>query len=138
VRRQRILTWMPGTFNIHITYPNGLIHSICGFATPIGDNRIQRIQFAYRNDTELEAPAENVAAFDLRVQSEDKRLLETLEADFPLSPQAEAQMAMDRAGLMLRQRLVKLILAHDPNADLVRAELAAQVNDSLRLVNAAA
>ena len=34
-RRQQILTWMPGSFNIHITYPNGLIHSICGFATPI-------------------------------------------------------------------------------------------------------
>jgi phenylpropionate dioxygenase-like ring-hydroxylating dioxygenase large terminal subunit len=124
VRRQRILTWMPGSFNIHITYPNGLIHSICGFATPIGDNQIQRIQFVYRNDTEAQAPAADVAAFDLKVQSEDKRLLETMEADFPLSPHAEAQMAMDRAGLMLRQRLVKLILDHDPNKQLLRAELA--------------
>jgi phenylpropionate dioxygenase-like ring-hydroxylating dioxygenase large terminal subunit len=124
VRRQRIQTWMPGSFNIHITYPNGLIHSICGFATPIGDDRIQRIQFVFRNDTEADAPAANVAAFDLKVQSEDRRLLETTEADFPLSPQAQAQMAMDRPGLMLRERLVRLILDHDPNADLVRAELA--------------
>ena len=68
----------------------------------------------------------------------DKRLLETLEADFPLSPHAEAQMAMDRAGLMLRQRLVKLILAHDPNADLVRAELERDGDPALRLVDAAA
>ncbi len=136
VRRQRILTWMPGTFNIHITYPNGLIHSICGFATPIGDNRIQRIQFVYRNDTEAQAPAADVAAFDLRVQSEDKRLLETMEADFPLSPHAEAQMAMDRAGLMLRQRLVKLILDHDPNKQLLRAELA-EPEASVKLADAA-
>lgn len=136
VRRQRILTWMPGTFNIHITYPNGLIHSICGFATPIGDNRIQRIQFVYRNDTEAQAPAANVAAFDLKVQSEDKRLLETMEADFPLSPHAEAQMAMDRAGLMLRQRLVKLILDHDPNTHLLRAELS-ESDAALKLADAA-
>ncbi|MDB5804131.1 MAG: iron-sulfur cluster-binding protein Rieske family [Betaproteobacteria bacterium] len=138
VRRQRILTWMPGTFNIHITYPNGLIHSICGFATPISDSQVQRIQFVFRNDSEADAPAENVAAFDRRVQAEDKRLLETMEADFPLSPHAEAQMAMDRAGLMLRQRLVKLILAHDPNADLVRAELERDGDTALRLVDVAA
>jgi phenylpropionate dioxygenase-like ring-hydroxylating dioxygenase large terminal subunit len=123
-RRQRILTWMPGAFNIHITYPNGLIHSICGFATPIDDGHIQRIQFVFRNDAEADAPAASVAAFDRKVQSEDRRLLETMEADFPLSPHAEAQMAMDRPNLLLRERYVKLILAHDPNADLVRAELA--------------
>jgi len=122
-RRQKILTWMPGSFNIHITYPNGLIHSICGFATPIADDRIQRIQFVFRNDTEADAPAESVAGFDRRVQGEDRRLLETMAADFPLSPHAEAQMAMDRAGLMFRRRLVDLIERHDPNAHLVRAEL---------------
>ncbi len=129
---------MPCAFNIHITYPNGLIHSICGFATPIGDNQVQRIQFVYRNDSEEDAPGEGVAAFDRKVQSEDKRLLETMEADFPLSPQAEAQMAMDRAGLMLRERLVALILEHDPNAHLVRAELAlAAGGEPLRLARSA-
>ena len=64
-----------------------------------------------------------MAGFDRRVQGEDRRLLETMDADFPLSPHAEAQMAMDRAGLMFRQRLVALIEKHDPNAHLVRAEL---------------
>ncbi len=137
-RRQRILTWIPCAFNIHITYPNGLIHSICGFATPIGDQQIQRIQFVYRNDSEVDAPAAGVAAFDRKVQGKDKRLLETMEADFPLSPQAEAQMAMDRAGLMLRERLVALIFEHDPNAHLVRAELAvAAGGEALRLAKSA-
>lgn len=124
-RRQRILTWMPGAFMIEITYPTGLVHAICGFGTPIDDGTVQRIQFAFRNDTEADAPAEGVAAFDRKVQSEDRRLLETLDADFPLSPHAEAQMAMDRPGLLYRERLVRLILEHDPNADRVRAELAA-------------
>lgn len=124
-RRQRILTWMPTTFMIEITYPNGLVHSICGFATPIDAGSIQRIQFVFRNDGEADAPAVNVAAFDRKVQSEDRRLLETLDEDFPLSPFAEAQMAMDRAGLLYRERLVKLICEHDPNAESVRRELEA-------------
>lgn len=137
-RRQRIVAWVPGTFNIHITYPNGLIHSICGFATPIGDQQVQRIQFVYRNDTEADAPAAGVTAFDRKVQSEDRRLLDTMEADFPLSPQAEAQMAMDRPGLLLRERLVALLLEHDPNAQLVCAELAmAAGGEGLRLAKSA-
>lgn len=122
-RRQRILTWMPGAFMIEITYPTGLVHAICGFATPIDDAHVQRIQFVLRSDTEADAPGESVAAFDRKVQSEDRRLLETLDADFPLSPHAEAQMAMDRPGLLYRERLVKLILDHDPNAQRVRDEL---------------
>jgi phenylpropionate dioxygenase-like ring-hydroxylating dioxygenase large terminal subunit len=125
IRRQRILTWMPGAFMIEIAYPTGLVHAICGFATPIDDQHVRRIQFVFRNDTEADAPAEQVAAFDRRVQSEDRRLLETLDADFPLSPHAEAQMAMDRPGLLYRERLVALIEDHDPNAQLVRDELAA-------------
>lgn len=123
-RRQLTLTWLPGAFVLEITYPTGLVHSICGFATPIGDGKVQRIQWSFRNDTEADAPAANVAAFDRRVQSEDRRLLETMGADFPLNPRAEAHMAMDRVGLMYRERLAALILRHDPNADLVRAELA--------------
>lgn len=125
IRRQRILTWMPGAFMIEIAYPTGLVHAICGFATPIDDERVQRIQFVFRNDTEADAPAAQVAAFDRKVQSEDRRLLETLDADFPLSPHAEAQMAMDRPGLLYRERLVALISAHDPNAERLREELAA-------------
>jgi phenylpropionate dioxygenase-like ring-hydroxylating dioxygenase large terminal subunit len=124
-RRQRILSWIPGAFMIEITYPTGRVHAICGVATPIDDAHVQRIQFVFRSDTEADARAADVAAFDRRVQSEDRRLLETLDADFPLSPNAEAQMAMDRPGLLYRERLVKLILDHDPNAQLVRDELAA-------------
>jgi phenylpropionate dioxygenase-like ring-hydroxylating dioxygenase large terminal subunit len=133
-RRQRNLVWTPGAFVIEITYPTGLVHSICGFATPIDDEHSQRIQFAFRNDTEADAPAANVAAFDRKVQNEDRRLLETLEADFPLNPRAEAQMAMDRMGLIYRERLAALILAHDPNADLVRAELGVARENAPRVV----
>ncbi len=47
-------------------------------------------------------------------------------------------MAMDRAGLMLRERLVALLLAHDPTAHLVRAELAlAAGGEALRLARSA-
>lgn len=122
-RRTKILAYLPGGFSIEITYPNGVVHQIIGFATPIDDGTVRRIQFVYRNDGEAESPAENIAAFDLKVQTEDRRLLESMDADFPLNPRAEAQMPMDRPGLLMRERLARLILAHDPNAHLVRAEL---------------
>ena len=135
LRRQRVLTWLPGSFSIRIGYPNGLVHGICGFATPIDNEHVQRIQFVFRNDTEADAPAAGVAAFDLSVQREYRRLMETMEAHFPLSPHAEAQMAMDRPGLLLRQRLVALIEAHDPHAALVREELAREAAARLAAVD---
>ena len=132
-RRQRIVTWLPGGFNIHITYPNGLIHSICGFATPIDNGNVRRIQFVFRNDTEADAPAEQVALFDRTVQSEDIRLLETMDEDFPLDPRAQAHMALDRPNILYRERLVELIRAHEPNA----TALAREFGDTLPARHAA-
>ena len=124
VRRVDIRWLMPGAFTLHFTYPNGLIHAICGFATPIDDQRCRRIQIVYRSDTEADAPAASIAAFDRRVGNEDRRLLESCPADFPLDPKAEAHMIMDRPSLLMRQQLRALLRRHDPNAHLAAAELA--------------
>jgi phenylpropionate dioxygenase-like ring-hydroxylating dioxygenase large terminal subunit len=124
VRTVDIRWMMPGTFVLHFTYPNGLVHEICGFATPISENRIRRIQFAYRNDTEAEAPAEQVAAFDRSVAAEDRRMLESCDPNFILSPVLLAHMMLDRPGLVMRRVLSDLISKHDPNAELISSELA--------------
>ena len=123
VRTVDIRWLMPATFVLHFTYPNGLVHEICGFATPIDDHRVRRIQFVYRNDTEEDASAESVAAFDRAVAAEDRRMLESCDADFPLDPSEEAHMRLDRPGLVMRRRLADLIRTHDPNAGRIAAEL---------------
>jgi phenylpropionate dioxygenase-like ring-hydroxylating dioxygenase large terminal subunit len=114
------IRWLlPCTFILHFTYPTGLVHEICGFATPIDDGNVRRIQFAYRSDTEADAPAESVAAFDRSVGAEDRRMLESTDPDFPLDPRAEAHMFLDRPGLVMRELLRELIRKHDPNAALI-------------------
>jgi phenylpropionate dioxygenase-like ring-hydroxylating dioxygenase large terminal subunit len=116
VRIVDIRWMMPATFVLHFTYPNGLIHEICGFATPIDDSRVRRIQFAYRNDTEADAPAEQVATFDRAVAAEDRRMLESCDSNFVLSPVLLAHMMLDRPSLVMRRVLSDLISKHDPNA----------------------
>jgi phenylpropionate dioxygenase-like ring-hydroxylating dioxygenase large terminal subunit len=101
--------YLPGSFVLHFTYPNGLIHAICGFATPIDDGHIRRIQFVYRSDSEAEAPGEKVAEFDRSVAAEDRRMLESCDPYFPLDPAEEAHMLLDRPGLLMRRLLAQLI-----------------------------
>ena len=116
VRRVSITWTWPATFQLEFTYPNGLVHAICGFATPMDDRNSRRIQWCYRSDTEAEAPAANVAAFDRGVGQEDRAILESCPADFPLDPSQEAHMILDRPSLLMRQLLRQLLREHDPNA----------------------
>jgi phenylpropionate dioxygenase-like ring-hydroxylating dioxygenase large terminal subunit len=123
VRTVDIRWLMPATFVLHFTYPNGLVHEICGFATPIDDGHIRRIQFVYRNDSEDDASADSVAKFDRSVAAEDRRMLESVDTNFVLSPVLLAHMMLDRPGLQMRRQLSKLLSEHDPNAALAAAEL---------------
>jgi phenylpropionate dioxygenase-like ring-hydroxylating dioxygenase large terminal subunit len=125
VRKMEIRWLMPSSFILHFVYPNGLVHAICGFATPIDDRRCRRMQFVYRNDSEADAPGENIAAFDRQIGAEDLRILRTIPPGFPLDPRAEAHMALDRPNLEMRRVLRDLLRAHDPNAHLAADELAA-------------
>jgi len=131
VRTVDIRWMMPGTFVLHFTYPNGLVHEICGFATPIDDKRIRRIQFAFRNDSEQDAPAEQVAKFDRSVIAEDRRMLESCDPNFVLSPVLLAHMMLDRPGIAMRRVLSDLISKHDPNAALIASELVGAADPEL-------
>jgi phenylpropionate dioxygenase-like ring-hydroxylating dioxygenase large terminal subunit len=124
VRTVDIRWTMPGTFILKFTYPNGLVHQICGFATPIDDERSRRIQFVYRSDTESDAPGDAIGAFDRSVGQEDRLILESCGGDFILNPALMAHMATDRPNLIMRRVLSDLISNHDANADLVSTELA--------------
>ena len=108
-------TWfLPFSRCMRITYPTGLKHIIFTGATPIDDRRSQVVQFVFRNDTEAEAPAANVIAFDRQVTIEDRGILEQCDHDVPLSVQngEEFHMLADKPGLEMRRQLKALLDAH--------------------------
>ena len=113
VRHMRARWYLPFGRKLQITYPNGLVHSIVTYATPIDDRSSQVVQFCFRNDTEAEAPAETVNAFDRKVTMEDKFILESTDGDVPLEqPGFEYNMASDRPGILMRQMLRSLLERH--------------------------
>jgi phenylpropionate dioxygenase-like ring-hydroxylating dioxygenase large terminal subunit len=114
VRHMRNKWFMPFIRKLHITYPNGLEHAIVTCATPVEDDAIQVCQWAYRNDTEADAPAQGIIAFDRQVTHEDAAVLATTDYDTPLHAASgeERHMSADQPGLMMRSMLLALLAKH--------------------------
>lgn len=111
--RTNLMTWyMPFCRTLQITYPNNLIHLIFTAATPIDDSTSQIVQFCLRNDTEAEAKASDIVAFDRAVTLEDKAVLEATDYDAPLDLSKEQHMASDKPGILMRHKLAALLKAH--------------------------
>ncbi|MGA7936899.1 MAG: aromatic ring-hydroxylating dioxygenase subunit alpha [Kovacikia sp.] len=105
-------TWfMPFIRTLKITYPNGLTHLIFTAATPIDDSSSQLVQFCLRNDTEADATAASVIAFDRTVTLEDQAILEGTDYDVPLSISKEQHMPSDKPGIVMRHKLASLLKA---------------------------
>jgi phenylpropionate dioxygenase-like ring-hydroxylating dioxygenase large terminal subunit len=110
--RTRVATWWaPCCRKLHITYPNGLQHIIFSACTPLADKRILFTQFCIRNDSEADIPAADAIAFDRRVTTEDRVILEATRADVPIMPgeTPEQGMPQDRAGNMARRKLRHIV-----------------------------
>jgi phenylpropionate dioxygenase-like ring-hydroxylating dioxygenase large terminal subunit len=113
VRLMRARWYMPFLRKLRITYPNGLVHTIVTGATPIDDASSMIVQFVYRNDSEADAPAEKVIAFDRVVTGEDREILESTDWDVPLDQTGlEMNMPSDRPGVTMRRHLRALIARH--------------------------
>ncbi len=107
-------TWyVPFSRTLKITYPNGLMHLIFTAATPVGDRTSQIVQFCIRNDSEADASAESIIAFDRQVVNEDKLVLESTDYDTPVDVAAEQHMPSDQPGIVMRRQLAALIKAHE-------------------------
>ncbi len=104
--------FMPFARTLKIQYPNGLIHLIFTAYTPIDDRSTQVVQFCLRNDTEADAKAADIIAFDRQVTQEDRVVLESTDYDAPLSLAEEQHMASDKPGILMRHRLAALLKAH--------------------------
>lgn len=108
--RTNDMTWyLPFIRTLQITYPNGLIHLIFTAATPINDRTSQIVQFCLRNDTEADAKAAEIIAFDRAVTLEDREVLESTDYDTPLDLTAEQHMASDQPGIIMRRKLASLL-----------------------------
>jgi phenylpropionate dioxygenase-like ring-hydroxylating dioxygenase large terminal subunit len=114
VRKNHSTWFMPFVRRLGITYPHGLRHTIITAATPMTDNRSMVVQFCYRSDSEAEAKAADIIAFDRQVTLEDKEILESTEYDVPLDNKdlAEFHMASDTPGLRMRRMLQDLLAEH--------------------------
>ncbi len=103
-------TWYPPFCRtLKITYPNGLMHLIFTAATPISDRVSQIVQFCIRNDTEADAKAADIIAFDRQVITEDRGVLESTHYDTPLDITVEQHMASDQPGIIMRRQLMALL-----------------------------
>jgi phenylpropionate dioxygenase-like ring-hydroxylating dioxygenase large terminal subunit len=106
--------YMPFVRRLHIRYPSGLDHIIITAATPVSDDSCQVVQFCFRNDTEEQAKADDIIAFDRKVTQEDREVLEGTAFDVPLDMHSgvERHMPSDQPGLLMRRMLLELLAAH--------------------------
>ena len=97
-----------------INYPNGLKHYIVTNATPIDDASIIVIQWCYRSDREEDVPARDVVAWDRRITEEDREMLDSTEFDACIDTRRKVEFHMDsdRPGLIMRERLLRLLREH--------------------------
>ncbi len=118
VRRNHINWWMPFCRRQRIEYPNGLVHAFVTLTAPIEDDRFMISQFAIRNDTEADAPAADVIAFDRAVTAEDRLIIEATDPWMPVADlQAERSMPSDKPGLLMRRMFKELFERHGEPVD---------------------
>ena len=100
-------------FDMH--FPSGRRHIIIGYATPIEDDKMQMVQFLYRNDREEDCSAQKLIDWDAAIVAEDKEILESTDPDVMLDEKRidEAHMPSDRPSLIIRRRLLELLHQHN-------------------------
>lgn len=104
--------YMPFGRRMEIKYPNGIIHTILNWATPIDDNHTLFFQFAYRggeNNRQDEHSISKVVAWDRAVTLEDKKILESVYKNVCFDLDAKVHMPSDMPGIIMRKKLKKLI-----------------------------
>jgi phenylpropionate dioxygenase-like ring-hydroxylating dioxygenase large terminal subunit len=103
VRRSETEFFAPFLRVLTSRYPGGAVHRIVTAATPVADDRLRLVQWAVRNDTEEEAPASAIVAFDRRVTLEDKEVLEAIERPYSYDLDANVHIKVDRPTVEMRR-----------------------------------
>ncbi|GAA0714316.1 aromatic ring-hydroxylating dioxygenase subunit alpha [Dactylosporangium roseum] len=93
-------------------HDNGLIHVLYKTATPIDDHTTLFCQFVARNDNPDEEKQQLIRELDGRIQSEDRELLQSVRADFPIEATTEIHAPSDRMTIQYRRVLADLAAEH--------------------------
>jgi phenylpropionate dioxygenase-like ring-hydroxylating dioxygenase large terminal subunit len=98
----------PFVFRGVLEYENGLRHVLYKTAAPVDDSSTLFCQFIARNDAPDAERQAGIIAVDRQVQTEDRRLLERIKADFPLDTTAELHTRSDRMTIEYRRILADI------------------------------
>ena len=114
VRSSTTEIWAPFVQLSRMRFPDGLVHILFKGCCPTGDATTVVHLAVIRNDTDADAPAAEVARFEMAIEAEDQAMLATLPADFPLDLRAQVHLRHDRGGVLLRRMYADLTAGHWP------------------------
>jgi phenylpropionate dioxygenase-like ring-hydroxylating dioxygenase large terminal subunit len=117
IRHLRNKWYMPFVRRFDATYPSGLRHIIFNCITPIDDSHSMVVQWLYRNDTEANVTVDELLAWDREITIEDRHILEGTDYDtcVDTSRRVEFHMDSDKPGLLMRNKLLRLLREHGEN-----------------------
>ena len=106
--------YLPFARRFGCRYDSGIEHVIYNCATPIDDERMQLVQWLYRNDSEDDCPAQVLIDWDGAVTAEDREILEATDPDACIDTRRrqEFHMPSDKPGLLIRKQLMALLTEH--------------------------
>ena len=90
-------------------------HHLQSVQRRIGDDRTQVVQLLFRNDTEADCSTQELIDWDAAIIAEDREMLESTDHDaiIDMSRKIEMHMPSDRPGMIMRDRLLALLHAHN-------------------------
>ena len=104
--------YMPFVCRLRINYADGPAHVVVNCQVPIDNGRSQVVQFCLQEDDGRGIDKDAIIAFDRKVTLEDKRVLESTDANIPLDVREERHMGSDQPGLVMRRMIQSLINTH--------------------------
>ena len=90
-------------------YSDGSTHILVKGCCPVEDGVTDVHLAVLRNDLADSIDRQAIIDFEMAVELEDKAVLETLPAAFPLDPRLQAHTKHDRPGIAYRQALTDFL-----------------------------
>ena len=101
--------WLPFVQVGRMHYSDGSTHILVKGCCPVDDDVTDVHLAVLRNDLAGAADRQSIIDFELAVELEDKAVLETLPATFPLDPRLQAHTRHDRPGIAYRHALSEFL-----------------------------
>ena len=101
--------WLPFVQVGRMHYSDGSTHILVKGCCPVQDGVTDVHLTVLRNDLADSIDRQSVIDFELAVELEDKAVLETLPAAFPLDPRLQAHTKHDRPGIAYRHALTDFL-----------------------------